>query len=430
MTLPSASAQPPSLLRNRAYLLLMSGKTTQIIGAGMGQFAAPLVAFGLTHSVVLAGVIAAVGEAGSLLATLPAGVMADRVDRRRLLIGSALVGAALWAFAAIAGFAGFLTGWQLAVVLFGVSIATAVFNATETGALRSVVAPSQLAQAMAAVQGRSAVAALVASPVGGVLYALGRGVPFAAAAVGHAVVVACTSLVHEPLNGDLARARATHPVEQLKEGIRFVTAMPLLRTSLWLIMLINLTVNGALIAVNLQLVQRHTVPLLIGLVDTAAGAAMLVGAVFAGPLMKRVAAGRLIIVGLAVLAVAFLGMAVAHSYAGYLGFVALGCVLLPTVNSGVLGYVAAIVPDELQGRVTSATSLGYLAVAPIAPVIAGALLAQLGIVATLWLFAAALAAGVVGVAFVKEVRHIGTPDTWAADAIAWPPAASPPAPRA
>jgi hypothetical protein len=117
-------------------------------------------------------------------------------------------------------------------------------------------------------------------------------------------------------------------------------------------------------------------------------------------------------------------MAVAHSYAGYLGFVALGCVLLPTVNSGVLGYIAAIVPDELQGRVTSATSLGYLAVAPIAPVIAGALLAQLGIVATLWLFAAALAAGVVGVAFVKEVRHIGTPDTWAADAIAWPPAAS------
>jgi hypothetical protein len=71
------------------------------------------------------------------------------------------------------------------------------------------------------------------------------------------------------------------------------------------------------------------------------------------------------------------------------------------------------------------TSLGYLAVAPIAPVVAGALLAQLGIVATLWLFAAALAAGVVGVALVKEVRRIGKPDTWAADAIAWPPTGAP-----
>lgn len=430
MTTPQASVSGPpaqpaaSLWRNRPYLLLMSGKTTQIIGEGVGIFAVPLVAFGLTHSVLLAGAVAAVGEAGSLLATLPAGVVADRVDRRRLLIGAGALASVLWAFAAVAGLAGVLTAWQLAVVLFGASVATAVFNPAEIGAIRSVIASEQLAPAMAAVQGRGAVATIVASPLGGVLYAVSHAVPFAATAVGHLAVVVCTWLVRAPLNGDRATARAAHPIEQLKEGIRFVARLPVLRNSLWLIMLINLTVNGTLIGVNLQLVRTHTAPLLIGLLDTVAGAVMLLGSLLAGPLMKRFPSGRLAIVGLAVTAAAFLGMSAVHEYAGYLGFLAVAFVLIPTVNSGVGGYVAAIVPDALQGRVNSVSSLGYLAVAPLSPVLAGALLARLGIVPTLWIFSAALVVGVVGAAFVKEIRRIGTPDTWAADAAADQPASA------
>lgn len=428
MTTPGESASIPSaqpaapLLRNRAYLLLMSGKTTEIVGQGVGSFAVPLVAFGLTHSVVLAGVIAAVSQAGSLLATLPAGVVADRVDRRRLLIGAGVLGTVLWGFAAVAGLTGVLTAWQLAAVLFGVSAATAVFNTAEIGAIRSVVAPAQLAPAMAAVEGRSAVAALVSGPIGGVFYAVGRAVPFVASAAGHLAVVICTWLVRAPLNGDRAQARATHPVEQLKEGIRFVAKISVLRNSLWLVMLINLTVSGALITVNLQLVRLHTLPLLIGLIDTVAGAVMLLGSVLAGPLMKRFPSGWLGIVGLAVAALGFLGMAVVHDYAGYLVFVGVACVLIPAVNSGIGGYVAAIVPDELQGRVNSVSSLGYLAVGPISPVVAGALLAQLGVVPTLWIFSCALAVGVVGVALVKDIRRIGRPDTWASDAITAPSA--------
>jgi hypothetical protein len=52
-------SDPRSLLRNAPYLLLMSGKTTQIMGEGIGMFAVPLVAFGLTGSVVTAGVMSA-----------------------------------------------------------------------------------------------------------------------------------------------------------------------------------------------------------------------------------------------------------------------------------------------------------------------------------------------------------------------------------
>src|SRR5690606_34242282 len=82
--LDPGTGAPPSLLRNRSYLLLMTGLTAESLGAGVALFAVPLVAYGLTGSVVQAGVVAAVGQVGGLLATLPAGVVADRVDRRRL----------------------------------------------------------------------------------------------------------------------------------------------------------------------------------------------------------------------------------------------------------------------------------------------------------------------------------------------------------
>jgi MFS family permease len=416
----AAQESAPSLLRNRAYLLLMSGKTTQIIGEGIGVFAVPLVAFGLTRSVVLAGVIAAVGETGSLLASLPAGVVADRVDRRRLLIAAATVGFLLWGFAAVAGLAGLLTGWELAIVLFGVSVITAVFGAAEVGAIRAVVSAEQMGAAMAAVQGRSAAASLLSGPVGGALYAAASAVPFAAGALGHAAVAIGTWLVRVPLNGDLSRARATHPVAQLREGIRFFASVPVLRSSLWLIMLINLTLTGTMVAINLQLVRTHTAPVLIGLIDAVAGAVMLLGSVIAPWLVKRVPGGVLTIVGLGLVSAAFFGMAVVHSYLGYVTLVGTGVLLVPALNASIGGYVVAIVPDALQGRVSSVSSLGYLAIAPIAPVVSSLLLARLGIVPTLWIFAGALAGAVIATGFVREIRRIGTPDTWGAEAIDWP----------
>ncbi|KLN34560.1 hypothetical protein FB00_12020, partial [Cellulosimicrobium funkei] len=144
---------PPSLLRNRSYMLLMTGMTAESLGAGVALFAVPLVAYGITGSVVQAGVVAAVGQVGALLATLPAGVVADRVDRRRLITVSATVGAALWGTVALAAGLGSLTAWHLAAVLFGASVVGALVDPATSGAFRSVVPVPQLPTALAAVQG-------------------------------------------------------------------------------------------------------------------------------------------------------------------------------------------------------------------------------------------------------------------------------------
>ncbi|MFF8344768.1 MFS transporter [Cellulosimicrobium funkei] len=409
---------PPSLLRNRSYLLLMTGLTAESLGAGVALFAVPLVAYGLTGSVVQAGVVAAVGQVGALLATLPAGVVADRMDRRRLVVAAATVGALLWTTVAVAAGTGSLSAWHLAAVLFGASVVGALVDPATSGAFRSVVPVPQLPTALAAAQGRDAVASLLAGPLGGALYAVAHAVPLAGAAIGHAATAVCTWLVREPLNGDVVAARATRPVAALREGLRFVWSVPLFRALLGLFVVINVAFGSLMVGINLELVRTGTAPLLIGLVDLAVGVGVLVGAVLAPRLVARVRAGALVVAALGVLAAGSVVMAVLESYAAYLAVLPFALLLVPAVNAGLSGYAAAVTPPQLQGRLASVLGLTGLAAGPLVPLVGSGLLERFGLGTALAVLAGLLVVTVAVLSTVRSLWRVGTPDTWADDAAA------------
>ena len=418
----AAKAALPPLWRNRPYTLLQTGKTAHVIGVGVGAFAIPLLAYQATGSVAQAGIIAAVGELGALAGTLPGGVVADRFDRRRIILVASLAGALLWLGLALIWFSGGLAGWHLAAVLFGSSVAAVFANPAESGAIRAVVPAEQLGTAMAVVQGRHALAGIIAGPLGGFLFGVGHAFPLLASAIGHLAMAGATAAVRAPLNGDLAAARATHPLEALKEGIRFVWHVRFFRLSLGLFMLVNIALAGLITTINLELVQNGTDPILIGLLDLVAGVVMVLGALVAGRIIQRVQLGVIVVAGLALAAVGVTGMAVLHSYTGYLVMLAVAVALIPVINAGLGGYILAITPAELQGRASSVLGLtGFLA-APIAPVVGSALLAGAGVVVALWSFAGGIAVVTAVLACLPALRRVGTPDTWSRDVVTWPPA--------
>jgi MFS family permease len=414
-TAETEPAQEVPLRRNRAYLLLTTGRFAQAIGAGVGTFAVPLLAFELTGSVAQAGLISGIGQVGALLATLPAGVVADRVDRRRLLVLAATTGTALWATALVAGLAGALSGWHLAAVLFGSSMVSAFVNPASGGALRAVVPPAQMANAMAVNQGRMAAVGLFAGPVGGLLYGMAHVLPFVASVVGHAIEAVAVSLVREPLNRE--RTELSHPLADLREGLRFVGAVPLFRAVLVLITLLNLTAIALVVVVNLELVRTGTDPRLIGLVDACAGISMLAGAVVAGPMVQRTRVGRFGLLTIGLLVVALAVMALVPTYWVFVSMLALGVFLYPALNAGFTGYLTVIVPDRMMGRATSLLGLTGLIAAPAAPVLGSALLEGLGIGASLWVMVGAMACVLLALGCTRPLMRIGRPDTWAADAL-------------
>lgn len=403
------------LRRNAAYLLLTTGRFAQAIGAGVGTFAVPLLAFEVTGSVGQAGLISGIGQVGALVATLPAGVVADRVNRRLLLVVAAAAGTTLWLTVVAAGLAGSLGAWHLAVVLFGSSMVSAFVNPASGGALRAVVPAEQMADAMAVNQGRMAAVALFAGPVGGFLYGMAHVLPFVASVVGHVVELVAVAFVRRPLNGE--RTGASNPLEDLREGLRFVGRVPLFRAVLVLITLLNLTSIALVVAINLELVRTGTDPRLIGLVDACAGISMLAGVIVAGPVVRRVRVGRFGVLTVGLLALALAVMALAPTYWVFVSMLAVGVFLYPALNAGFTGYLTVIIPDRMMGRATSLLGLTGLIAAPAAPVLGSALLEGWGIGTTLWVMVAAMVVVLVALGLSRPLMRIGRPDSWAADAL-------------
>src|SRR5689334_5256826 len=174
----SGGAQPwdrhrdvmPPLRRNRDFVLLQAGQLLSSAGSQTTTIAYPLVVLATTHSAAAAGLVGFARLVPSALLTLPAGVAADRVDRRGLMIGSdVLRGIALGALAA-ALIAGTPPLWAILVVAIVEGVGISVFGVAENGALRAVVPPEQLADATGVLIGRRSVVFLLGPPLGGLLF--------------------------------------------------------------------------------------------------------------------------------------------------------------------------------------------------------------------------------------------------------------------
>ncbi|WP_084800647.1 MFS transporter [Promicromonospora kroppenstedtii] len=426
-TTTAPGEQAPSLWRNRSYRLLLTGATAEDVGAAVGAFAVPLAAFAVTGSVVQAGVISFVGQLGSVLMTLPAGVIVDRVDRRRLIMAGGTVAALAWATVVFAGLVDGLsiTAPHLAGALFVSSAVGSLMDPAGTAALHAVVRTEHLGPAMSVAQGRDAAATLLQGPLGGLLYGMSTVLPFAVSAASRLVSVVATSLVREPLNGDLDAARAEHPVAALREGLRFVFGVPLLRASLWLFMLVNVVLNGMMVAINLHLVSIGTAPALIGLINTAVGVGVLLGSVLAGLLVQRVRVGVLTVLTLGVSGVAVVVMALFPTYWGFVAALTGAMFFAPALNAGVLSYVTAITPGQMQGRMAATMGLTGLVAGPAAPLVGSLLLDGVGISAAMWCFAVAWTVLFLAMFLVRPLWRVGLPDTWAADVVEWPTTRAP-----
>ena len=360
------------LPRNRDFVLLQFGQGLSTLGSTSTYVAYPLLVLALTHSPAKAGVVGFANVLPYALFALLAGVVADRVDRKRLMIAMDLVRAAAMASIVTALAAGVLTFWQVAAVAFVEGTAFVFFNIAEVGALRSVVPARQLPEAAAAEQSRYAAVTLAGPSVGGALFGLGRSLPFLADAVSYAASILTLTWMRTPFQE--ARERDPAPLRtQIREGVSWLWAHAYLRTSALIFAGQNFVFSGIYL-VFVVVSKRHGLsPAAIGALIAVFGVASLAGAL-AAPRVAKLLSMRAIMLGNQWLSAAIILCALAPG-----PYLLLACVLpiafvSPSLNSVVVGYRTAITPDHLVGRVSSvARNLAQIA-APLGPLAAGFLL--------------------------------------------------------
>src|SRR6476659_6673190 len=209
-----------TLRRNRDFVLLQAGQLLSSTGSSFTGVAYPLLALSLTHSPARAGLVSFARLLPSPLLGLGAGVAADRWPRRRIMLTADVVRAASLGTLAVV-VAAEPVFWIVPVIALVEGTGDVFFAASSPGAMRAVVPPDELPAAIGVQQARSAGVGIAGPPIGGVLYGLGRAIPFAADAVSYTFSFLSLLAMRTPFQQERA-ASADRIRTQLAEGFSFL----------------------------------------------------------------------------------------------------------------------------------------------------------------------------------------------------------------
>ena len=373
------------------------------LGARISSTALPLLVLATTHSPADAGAVGAADSAPFLLSLL-AGPVVDRANRKWIMFVSELVACTALLGIPVAAWSGALTVTQLAVTAFVQGCCTVLFGLAETAALPRIVPPAQLGLALAQNEGKSRGVSLLGPPLGGLLFGLGRAVPFLADALSYALSAASLLLIRTELQGERDTARKPL-LRETADRLSWLWRQPFVRAAVLLIAAGNL-VFQALVLVLTVLVQRDggdsgSIGLMLGIY----GGGGFLGSPAAGWLQRRLSAKAVVIGANWVWAALFPLLLLADDPV-VLGVIAgAGAFVGPLWNVVMMSYRLTLVPEELMGRVGSAVMTVVWGTLPLGSLLAGCLLTSFGPTTTLLVLTAFMLATAVAGTVTPAVRN-------------------------
>jgi MFS family permease len=394
----------PSLWRNRDFVLLSGGLAVSMLGSRITATAYPLLVLALTGSAAQAGLVGFLAMLPHLLFQLPGGVLVDRWHRRTVML-VADGGRALAIGSLVAGLAldELTVAWIGAVAFVEGSLAV-FFQLAEQGAVRSVVPRAQLTPALATNEARTRAAGLLGRPLGGILFDLGRAVPFLVDALSYATSFLAVALVRTPLQ-ETREPRTARFVTDALEGVRWIMGQPFVRATTLAVAATNFLWQAISLSVIVLLTEGGESATTVGLVLGGIGLGGVLGSVIAPRVQRRMPphavvvwanwawAGLVPLLALDPPPVAMAALLVACGIVG------------PLWNVVVISYRLSIIPDSLIARVQGASALVALGTIPLGSLIAGLLLESIGAVATLLVLAALMVAVAAALHAAPSVRH-------------------------
>jgi predicted MFS family arabinose efflux permease len=411
---PVASAVAGRLgraLRHRNYRLFFTGQSISVIGIWLTRFATVWMAYDLTHSALMLGVVGFFSQAPTSVIAPFAGVLIDRWDRHRTIVVTQI--AAMLQSTALAVFAltGTMTVWHLVVL----GALQAVINGVDMPARQSFMGQmiddrADLPNAIALNSSIVNCARLVGPVIAAVLVDLwGAGVCFSIDAASYLAVIA--SLLAMRVAKRPQAVQHDHVLTELTDGLHYVWNLPLVRAVL--LLLAASSVLGGAYATLLPVVAATTLhggPHTLGILMGAAGCGALVGALYL--------ASRSSVVGLtSVIKRCALGLGAGMLALELATTMWVAVPLLFAIGMAMMMQLAAtntlvqtLVDDMMLGRVISLYAVAFFGGAPVGALLEGMLASQVGAIHTFAIAGALCLTSALGFArSLPQLRLISRP---------------------
>ncbi|MFG1653249.1 MFS transporter [Micromonospora sp. NPDC049275] len=387
-------AEPAPLWRSRNFLYLWLGQTAGELGSRVSSVALPVLAAGTLQATVFqVSLLTTLAWLPYLVFSLPAGVIADRLDQRRLMIACDFGRLLLIVSLPLVAFAWHLTLWYLYLVVGVSGLLTVLFNVAYKSALPRLVAKHQLIEGNAKLTMSQDFAELIGPSIGGALIGLlGSVRTFFGNALAYLISMITLMMIRYPS----AAAGATGSDEedkaplrvQLTEGLAFIRSQPILRKILACTTTSNFFVMASgSIEVTFMLRELHASPYLVGLVFSISAMGGLLMGALATRLSKSIGSARIIWVAMAAPGPLYLLMPLAQPGWGVLlyglGLAAFSANVV-LYNVAATSYQQHITPDRILGRVNASFMWVCLGVIPLGALFGGVLGTQIGLRGALW----------------------------------------------
>jgi MFS family permease len=380
-------------LRSRNYRLFFTGQSISLVGTWMTRVATSWLIYRLTGSAAMLGVASFAGQIPSFLLTPIAGVWVDRWDRHRTIVVTQVLSMTQSLSLAVLVFSGMRRVWPI----IALSVVQGIVNSFEVPARQSFVVQmverrEDLASAIALNSSMINGGRLIGPAIAGVVVAAwGEAWCFLIDGISYLGVIA--SLLAMKVVASAPRSRATHVLEELRDGWRYVRASVPIRSILGLLALTSLVGVPYSILMPIVATNLGGGPQTLGWLMAAHGVGALSGALTLATRKSIIGLGRRIGV-----AVAFFGAALAvFAYSPWLW---LSLCLLPVAGFGMMQQMAAsntivqtIVDDQMRGRVMSFYSMAFQGMVPFGGLLAGIMAAHVGAPLTICLGGVACVAG-------------------------------------
>ena len=364
---------------------LLSSSWVSNLGDGIALAAGPLLIASMTHDPFVVALGALLQWLPPLVFGLLAGALADRLDRRLIVVTVDLLRAGVLVLltAAIVTDVASIALVLLAMFLLG----TAEVFADNTSAtlMPMLVRREDLALANSRLMtGFITVNQLAGPPIGAALFAVGHGVPFAAQATVVALGAVLISRVVLPPHRRES-APDTHLGHDIVEAFRWVLHHAAVRTLVLTIFVFNITFGAAWSVLVLYATQRLGMGAVgFGLLTTVSAVGGLVGTLSYGWITRRVSLGNIMRIGLVFETFTHLALALTRT-----AWVAMVIFFFFGAHAFIWGTTSMTVrqravPTELQGRVGSVNMVGTYGGLVIGAAVGGLVAQRWGVTAPFW----------------------------------------------
>jgi MFS family permease len=367
----------------RGFWTVATSSGLSNLADGLFKMALPLIAIHLTRSPALVAGLELVRSLPWLLGALPVGALVDRSDRRRTMIGANMVRAAFVAGPAIAVAMGGGSLWLLYLAALGTGVAEVFYDTAAQSILPAVVHRSRLDRA----NGRLFAIELGAQelagpPVGGLLVAAALALPLGTAAVLWVVAVGVLALLHGAFRPMRPEGRTSIRAD-VREGLSFLLARPVLRTMALMVGMVNLATSAAfavlvLFAVGDGSAMGLTEPQFGVLVATTA-AGGLVGGLVAERVQRHLGRARALTLSVVGMIVFVATPAITAKPVLIAAALFAGGVTVMVWNVITVSFRQRVTPDHLLGRVNSSYRLVAWGSRPVGAALGGVLGQWLGV---------------------------------------------------